>query len=110
MTPRDYPLLAQETYSATPDIGKADSASRAVAPQTAVGLCIAYPGADNAARWAADRDALTVDVPGAGAVHCSFWEARGRQSLGDLTPSSGMDAYCHYLVCYLYVIFERFSN
>lgn len=75
MTPRDFALLAQEAYTAPPDIGKADSASRAIVRQTAAGLCVAFPGTDNAACWAADLDALTVDVPGVGAVHRGFFEA-----------------------------------
>lgn len=75
MTPRDYALLAQEAYTAAPDIGKVDSASRAIVRHTNAGLVIAFPGTDNAACWVADLDALTVDVPGVGAVHRGFWEA-----------------------------------
>lgn len=51
MTPRDFALLAQEAYSAKPDIGKADSASRAIVRQTAGGLV--------------------------GQVHHGFWKAWG---------------------------------
>ncbi|HEY1998788.1 alpha/beta fold hydrolase [Paraburkholderia sp.] len=75
MTPRDYALLAQEAYSATPDIGKADSASRAIVRTTAEGLCVAFPGSDNIPCWIADLDILTVNVPGAGDVHRGFWGA-----------------------------------
>lgn len=75
MTPRDYALLAQEAYTAPPDIGIADSASRAIVRQTDVGLCIAFPGTDNFASWCTDLDILTVQVPGVGEVHDGFWRA-----------------------------------
>lgn len=75
MTPRDYALLAQEAYSAVPDIGKADSASRAIVRTTAAGLCVAFPGSDNADCWEADFDLLPVSVPGAGNLHRGFWDA-----------------------------------
>jgi len=75
MTPRDSALLAQEAYTAAPDIGKADSASRAIVRHTDAGLVVAFPGTNNAACWVADLDALTVDVPGVGAVHRGFWGA-----------------------------------
>lgn len=77
MTPRDYALLAQEAYSAKPDIGKADSASRAIVRQTAAGLVIAFPGTDNMDSVGADLDVMPVDVPGIGQVHRGFWEAWG---------------------------------
>lgn len=75
MTPRDYALLAQEAYSAAPDIGKADSASRAIVRTTADGLCVAFPGTDNLDCWGADFDVVPVTVPGIGAVHQGFWGA-----------------------------------
>lgn len=75
MTPRDFALLAQEAYTAAPDIGKADSASRAIMRQTAAGLVVAFPGTDNVAGWLADLDALTLSVPGVGNVHRGFWDA-----------------------------------
>jgi hypothetical protein len=75
MTPRDFAILAQEAYDAAPDIGKADSASRAIVRQTAAGLCIAFPGTDNADCWSADFDVVPVSVPGAGEVHRGFLEA-----------------------------------
>ncbi|MDN7895900.1 alpha/beta fold hydrolase [Burkholderia cepacia] len=75
MTPRDYALLAQEAYSAKPDIGKADSASRAIVRQAAGGLCIAFPGTDNLDCVAADLDAHPIDVIGIGQVHHGFWAA-----------------------------------
>jgi hypothetical protein len=75
MIPLDYARLAQEAYTAAPDIGKADSASRAIVRQTAAGLCIAFPGTDNAECWGADFDVLPVSVPGAGEVHRGFLEA-----------------------------------
>lgn len=75
MNAHDYALLAQEAYVAKPDIGKADSASRAIVRQTADGLCIAFPGTDNADSWGADLDVEPVDVPGAGKFHGGFWRA-----------------------------------
>jgi triacylglycerol lipase len=74
-TPRDYALLAQEAYSAKPDIGEADSASRAIVRQTAAGLCVAFPGTDNWDCWGADLDIREVVVPGAGSLHRGFYEA-----------------------------------
>lgn len=75
MTPHDYALLAQEAYSAKPDIGKADSASRAIVRKTAGGLVIAFPGTDNLDCVGADLDAIPVSVPGAGEVHRGFLDA-----------------------------------
>lgn len=77
MTPRDFALLAQEAYSAKPDIGKADSASRAIVRQTAGGLVVAFPGTDNLDCVAADLDAHPIDVIGIGQVHHGFWKAWG---------------------------------
>ncbi|KVP90911.1 lipase [Burkholderia ubonensis] len=77
MTPRDFALLAQEAYSATPDIGQADSASRAIVRQTAAGLVVAFPGTDNADCWGVDFDITPVEVPGVGEVHRGFWQAWG---------------------------------
>lgn len=75
MTPREFALLAQEAYTATPDIGKADSASRAIVRQTAAGLVVAFRGSDNEPSWETDFDIETVDVPGAGKFHAGFWNA-----------------------------------
>ena len=75
MTPLFFSLLAQEAYSATPDIGDAKSASRAITRLTDVGFCVAFPGTDNLDCVGADLDALSVSVPGAGRVHRGFWQA-----------------------------------
>ncbi|WP_017923114.1 lipase family protein [Burkholderia glumae] len=75
MTPHDFALLAREAYTAAPDIGVADSASRAIVRQTAGGLAVAFPGTDNVASWLADLDMLPVDVAGVGLVHRGFWGA-----------------------------------
>ncbi|WP_186211178.1 lipase family protein [Burkholderia gladioli] len=75
MTPHDYALLAREAYTAPPDIGVADSASRAIVRQTAAGLVVAFPGTDNAASWLADLEVLPVDVAGVGRLHRGFWDA-----------------------------------
>jgi triacylglycerol lipase len=89
MQVRDYALLAQEAYSAKPDIGVADSASRAIVRNTADGLCIAFPGTDNVASWLADLNTVPRSVPGMGNVHAGFygaWEAIAPQviaAIGD---------------------------
>jgi triacylglycerol lipase len=78
MTPRDYAALAQAAYDAPPDIGEADSASRAIVRTTADGLCVAFPGSNDLDCWLADLDAIPVSVPGMGDVHKGFygaWEA-----------------------------------
>jgi hypothetical protein len=75
MTPHDFALLAQEAYSAKPDIGDSDSASRAIVRQTAAGLVVAFPGTDNIDCWGADFDVVPVSVPGMGDVHRGFWAA-----------------------------------
>ena len=75
MTPRDFAKLAQEAYDAPPDIGIADSASRAIVRQTEAGLCIAFPGSDNLPCWLADLNAIPVSVSGMGSVHAGFWGA-----------------------------------
>lgn len=75
MTPRDYALIAQEAYSAIPDIGVEDSASRAIIRNTPDGLCVAFPGTNNLPSWIADLDALMIPVSGIGHVHQGFWDA-----------------------------------
>ncbi|MBB5462855.1 lipase family protein [Paraburkholderia sp. Cpub6] len=75
MTPRDFALLAQEAYTARPDIGIADSASRAIVRRTAAGLVVAFPGTDNLDCWGADFDIMPVAVAGMGDVHRGFWQA-----------------------------------
>ncbi|KVR89218.1 lipase family protein [Burkholderia vietnamiensis] len=89
MTPRDYALLAQEAYSAKPDIGNADSASRAIVRQTAGGLVVAFPGTDNLDCVAADLDAHPVDVIGIGQVHHGFWKAWGAIAVDVLAAIDG---------------------
>lgn len=78
MGPHDYALLAQEAYNAPPDIGRVDSASRAIVRQTPVGLVIAFRGSDNDACWEADFDAFPMDVDGIGKLHRGIlgaWQA-----------------------------------
>jgi triacylglycerol lipase len=62
MKARDFALLAQEAYSAPPDIGKADSASRAIVRTTEAGLCVAFRGSDDIDSWLHDLDAIPVSV------------------------------------------------
>jgi triacylglycerol lipase len=75
MTPRDYALLAQEAYTANPDIGVDGSASQAIVRHTEAGLCIAFTGTENLDGWGADFDVVPVSVPGAGNVHRGFLDA-----------------------------------
>ncbi|MGN6410824.1 lipase family protein [Trinickia sp.] len=89
MTPRDFAILAQEAYTASPDIGKADSASRAIVRQTAAGLVVAFPGTDNAAGFVADLDAIPMAVAGAGDVHRGFWLAWQAISVDVLAAING---------------------
>ncbi|WP_322090028.1 alpha/beta fold hydrolase [Burkholderia cenocepacia] len=89
MTPRDYALLAQEAYSAKPDVGKADSASRAIVRQSPAGLVVAFPGTDNLDCVAADLDAHPIDVIGIGQVHHGFWKAWGAIAVDVLSAIDG---------------------
>lgn len=75
MSPRDWALLAQEAYTAKPDIGVDGSASQAIVRQTDDGLCIAFTGTENLDGWGADFDVVPVAVPGAGEVHRGFLDA-----------------------------------
>jgi triacylglycerol lipase len=75
MTPRDFALVAQEAYTAPPDIGVADSASRAIVRQTASGLCVAFPGTNNLPCAETDIDIMLTSIVGVGNVHRGFWEA-----------------------------------
>ncbi|AIO29378.1 lipase family protein [Burkholderia cepacia] len=89
MTPRDYVLLAQEAYSAKPDIGNADSASRAIVRQTAGGLIVAFPGTDNLDCVVADLDAHPIDVIVIGQVRHGFWKAWGAITVDVLAAIDG---------------------
>lgn len=89
MTPRDFALLAQEAYTATPDIGIADSASRAILRHTDVGLVVAFPGTDNLASFAADFDIEPFDVAGVGKVYRGFWDAWDAIALPVLAAAAG---------------------
>ncbi|CAJ2711987.1 lipase family protein [Burkholderia pseudomallei] len=75
MTPHDYALLAQEAYTAKPDIGSAPGPSCAIVRQTPAGLVIAFPGTDSFADLLADFDVTPDAVPGLGHVHGGFWNA-----------------------------------
>jgi predicted lipase len=75
VTPHAYALLAQEAYSAKPDIGHIGSASRAIVRDTEDGLVVAFPGTDTLDGVITDTDVRTVYVPGAGDVHEGFWNA-----------------------------------
>lgn len=75
MSPRDFALLAQEAYTAAPDIGIADSASRAIVRQTEAGLVVAFRGSDDEESWLTDFDIEVMNVPGVGDIHRGFWTA-----------------------------------
>jgi predicted lipase len=75
MTPHAYALLAQEAYSAKPDIGVEGSASQAIVRHTDAGLCVAFTGTENLDGWITDLDVTTVPVLRAGNVHRGFWLA-----------------------------------
>jgi predicted lipase len=75
MDAHGYALLAQEAYSAKPDIGLDGSASQAIVRQTDDGLCIAFTGTENLDGWITDLDVTTVPVLRAGNVHRGFWLA-----------------------------------
>ncbi|WP_233854134.1 alpha/beta fold hydrolase [Paraburkholderia sp. HD33-4] len=75
MNALEFALIAQESYTAAPDIGVAASASRAIVRLTDAGLVVAFPGSDNGECWEADFDIDIIDVPGIGKVHRGFWNA-----------------------------------
>lgn len=75
LTPHAYALIAQEAYDVAPDIGKTDSASRAIVRQTEAGLVVAFPGSDNLESWLTDFDMKRLAVPGVGVVHQGFYQA-----------------------------------
>lgn len=89
MNARDFALLAQEAYSAKPDIGDADSASRAILRQTPAGLVVAFPGSDNFECWKTDFDIGLEDVAGVGKIHSGFWQAWQAIQLPVLTAIDG---------------------
>lgn len=89
MTPYDYALLAQEAYTATPDIGVEASASRAIVRKTDDGLCVIFPGTDNWQCLVADFDITPFDVAGVGKVYKGFWDAFSAISLPIMACAAG---------------------
>jgi triacylglycerol lipase len=89
MTPYDFALIANEAYTAAPDIGVADSASRAIVRYTPDGLVVAFPGTNNIASWVADLDIETMYVAGVGDVHKGFYDAWQAIRLPVLAAVSG---------------------
>lgn len=75
MTPRDFALLAQEAYSAKPDIGSAPGPSCAIVRNTSDGIVIAFPGTDSIADLLADFDVTPTAVPALGRIHQGFYKA-----------------------------------
>jgi triacylglycerol lipase len=89
MNAHDFALIAQEAYTAAPDIGVADSASRAILRHTDAGLVVAFPGTDNVACYAADFDIEPFDVAGVGKVYKGFFDAWEAISLPVLAAVAG---------------------
>lgn len=75
LLPVDYARLAQEAYSAKPDIGSSPGPSCAIVRDTADGLVIAFPGTDSVADFLTDFDVTPTAVPGLGRIHSGFWLA-----------------------------------
>jgi hypothetical protein len=88
-TPHDYALLAQEAYTATPDIGVEASASRAIVRHTDDGLCVVFPGTDNWECLVADFDISPFEVVGVGKVFKGFWDAFSAISLPIMACAAG---------------------
>jgi triacylglycerol lipase len=74
MSAIDYALLAQEAYSAAPDIGVAGNASCAIVRDTAAGRVIAFPGTDSFADLLTDFDVDPDHAPLLGPIHGGFWQ------------------------------------
>lgn len=71
LNPLTYALLAEEAYSAKPQIGAEDSSARAIIESTIDGTAFAFPGTNNLACWLADLDCGVVGT-GLGRVHNGF--------------------------------------
>ena len=66
-----YALMAQEAYSAKPDIGIENTASRAIVR----GNAIAFPGTNNIACALADMQFDVIQTMSLGRLHKGFWDA-----------------------------------
>jgi len=73
MTPKEWAVLAQAAYSATPDIGQENSAARIVFNHTPDGFILAIPGTNNESCALADVDAIPHDAGPCGWVHKGIW-------------------------------------
>lgn len=89
MNAHDYALLAQEAYSAKPDIGTAPGPSCAIVRDTSDGRVIAFPGTDSIADLMADFDVEPIEVPGAGKIHGGFLKAWRAISVDVLAAVAG---------------------
>jgi predicted lipase len=74
LNPLTYALLAQDAYSAIPQIGEESSSARAIIQSTIDGTAFAFPGTDNVACWLADLDCAVADTP-LGRIHKGFNDA-----------------------------------
>jgi len=75
MSLRDWALIAQESYTAQPDLGKSNSSGRVVFVQSQEGLILAIPGTNNIECLLADIDILAHDAGECGIVHSGIWNA-----------------------------------
>ncbi len=75
MTPKDWALLAQAAYAASPNLGPENSAGRIVFNQSDLGLILSAPGTNNIACAEADARFIPKDVGGCGWVHSGIWDA-----------------------------------
>ena len=90
LNPLTYALIAQEAYSADPDIGKADSSGRAIIRPTIDGTAFGFPGTNNLACWLADLDIITVETL-LGELHKGFNDSV-QLILGDVKKQAAISA------------------
>ena len=75
MSPYDWCSYASEAYDVSPDVGKADSASRAIIRTLDDVTVVAFRGSDDILSWIHDIDALLITIPKIGNIHLGFWSA-----------------------------------
>ena len=75
LTPKQWAILAQQSYSSIPDLGPEDSAGRVCFVQSEQGLILAVPGTNNERCVLADVEAIPYDAGACGMVHKGIWQA-----------------------------------
>jgi hypothetical protein len=75
MNLKEWAILAQESYTTQPDLGKINASGRVVFVQSQEGLILAIPGTNNIECLLADVDILTHDAGECGIVHGGIWDA-----------------------------------